>query len=280
MKIISDPQKLNRLSRSISKKGRSIGLVPTMGALHEGHLRLVREAKKKCDAVIVSIFVNPIQFGPNEDFKKYPRPAAADKKLLAKEKVDILFNPSVRQMYPEDPKTFVLVEDLGDYLCGRSRPGHFKGVTTVVAKLFNIAMPHKAFFGAKDFQQQAIIRQMVKDLNMPVKIVTVPTVREADGLAISSRNKYLSKEEREQAPILYFSLKMGAQIIRSGEKNAAKVISQIKKLILSDSNFKIDYVSISDPKTFREYQKINKPALISVAAYIGKTRLIDNILVR
>lgn len=279
MLVITDPQKMRKYCASLSRKGLSIGFVPTMGALHEGHLELVKAAKKRSDVVIVSIFVNPIQFGPKEDFKKYPRNIRKDAALLKKEKVDVLFNPSVEGMTPNALLSYVEVGKMGDVLCGASRPGHFRGVTTIVAKFFNIIRPDTAFFGAKDFQQQAIIRKMVKDLNMGVEIVTVATVREKDGLAKSSRNAYLSAEQRAQAPTLYTSLLLAKRMIAAGEKNASKIIVAIKKNILSRTDFVVDYVSIVDPETFEEKRVVKRPVLIAVAAYLGKTRLIDNILV-
>ncbi|MFA5105061.1 MAG: pantoate--beta-alanine ligase [Candidatus Margulisiibacteriota bacterium] len=279
MKVISDPRKMHSFSISAAQKGLKIAFVPTMGALHEGHLALIRAAKKKLDVVVVSIFVNPIQFGPKEDLKKYPRNIKKDISLLKKEHVDVLFYPTAKNMFPEGYSSFVEVKGLDKNLCGASRPGHFRGVATIVAKLFNIVRPKVAFFGAKDYQQQAIIRKMVKDLNMSVEIVTVKTVRENDGLARSSRNAYLSKEERKQAPVLYKTLLLAAHMIKTGEKNAAKVAAAAKKSIVQDTEFKIDYVSVVNPQTL-EYQKtIKRPVLIAVAAHLGKTRLIDNILI-
>lgn len=284
MKIISDPRKMTSFSKKAVRKGLKIAFVPTMGALHEGHLELVRAAKKRSDIVVVSIFVNPIQFGPKEDLKKYPRNFKKDASLLKKEKVDVLFHPTAKQMFPEGLSSFIEVGGVGTIhelslrLCGASRPGHFKGVATVVAKLFNIVRPDTAFFGAKDFQQQAIIRKMAKDLDMRVEVVTVKTVREKDGLAKSSRNAYLSKEERKQAPALYKALLLAARMIRSGEKRTSKVSAAVRKNILKGTDYKIDYVSVVDPNTL-EYQKtIKGRVLIAVAAYLGKTRLIDNIL--
>jgi len=279
MLVITDPQKMRKYCASLSRKGRSIGFVPTMGALHEGHLELVKAARKRSDVVIVSIFVNPIQFGPKEDFKKYPRDIKKDAALLKKEKVDVLFNPSVEGMTPKGLLSYVEAGKMGEVLCGASRPGHFRGVTTIVAKFFNIIRPDTAFFGAKDFQQQAIIRKMVKDLNMGVEIVTVATVREKDGLAKSSRNAYLSAEQRAQAPALHASLLLAKRMIAAGEKSVPKIIVAIKKIILSRTDFVVDYVSIVDPETFEEKKTIKRPVLIAVAAYLGKTRLIDNILV-
>ncbi len=279
MKTISDPRKMSSFSLSARKKGLKLGFVPTMGALHEGHIALVRKAKKTSDIVVVSIFVNPIQFGPKEDYKKYPRNPKKDAAMLEKENVDILFYPSAGKMFPEGFSSFVEVGGPDKGLCGASRPGHFRGVATVVAKLFNIVMPEKAFFGAKDFQQQAVIKKMVKDLDMSVDIVTVKTVREKDGLARSSRNAYLSKAQRSQAPVIYRSLRLASKMIKAGETNAAKVTAAARKHILKGLDFKIDYVSIVDPETMEPQKTIKRPALIAAAAYLGKTRLIDNILV-
>ncbi len=279
MKIISDPRKMTAFSLAAKKKGLKIAFVPTMGALHEGHLELVKAAGKRSDIVVVSIFVNPTQFGPREDYKKYPRNLKKDVRLLKKTKVDFLFHPTAGKMFPEGFSSYVEVKGLDKNLCGASRPGHFRGVSTIVAKLFNIVRPDTAFFGAKDFQQQAIIRKMTEDLDMGVKIITVKTVRGKDGLAKSSRNAYLSRKYREQAPALYKALFLAAKMIKSGEKNAAKIIAAARKQILKGTDFRIDYISIADPETL-EYQKtIKRPVLIAVAAYLGKTRLIDNILI-
>lgn len=279
MKIITDPKRMQATSEFLGKQNKTIGFVPTMGALHKGHLKLVKEAKKSCDIVIVSIFVNPTQFGPKEDFKKYPRNIKRDIALLKKEEVDILFYPGVKAMYPDGNKTFIEVKDLGNKLCGASRPGHFNGVTTVVAKLFNIVKPDIAFFGEKDFQQQAIIKKMVKDLNFDVIIKTIPTVREIDGLAKSSRNRYLSKDERIAAVLLSKSLKKAKRLIQKGEKNAKTVKTEIIRT-LRNPQLKIDHVSICDPDTFDDKNTIKGPTLIALAVFCGKTRLIDNILIK
>lgn len=282
MKIISDPKKMFLYSSSLRKRGYKIGFVPTMGALHEGHTSLIRIAKKYCDKVIVSIFVNPIQFGPKEDYKRYPRNIKKDIQILKKEKVDVLFYPTVKQMFSKDFSTFVEVDGkfcLSKKLCGISRPGHFRGVATIVLKLFNIVFPDIAVFGQKDYQQQLIIKKMVKDLNLNVKIITGSIVREKDGLAKSSRNSYLSKEQRLQAPILYQSLLLAKKMVIDGEKDASKIIAKAKKFILQNSSFKIDYFSIVNPKTLENIKKVNRPVLIAVAAYLGKTRLIDNLVV-
>ena len=252
-----------------------------MGALHEGHLELIRQARRlagKSGTVAVSLFVNPTQFGPNEDFSNYPRPLATDRKLCRENGVDLLFTPSATDLY--NPSHSVWVDELllSNALCGKSRPGHFRGVCTVVAKLFNIIMPDAAVFGMKDFQQLAIIRQMVRDLNFPVEIVPVETVRESDGLALSSRNRYLLPEERAQAPVIRQSLLQAAAAVRSGKSNALvlkkSVLRQIEKAPLA----KVDYVEIVDAETLQPVGKAGKNSLLAAAVYFGKTRLIDNLL--
>ncbi|MGB8013225.1 MAG: pantoate--beta-alanine ligase, partial [Terriglobales bacterium] len=258
------------------------GLVPTMGALHEGHLSLVRTAKAQCDVVAVSIFVNPTQFGPAEDLAKYPRQFDRDCELLEKEGVDILFAPPVREIYeeiyPGGAATWVVVEGLSDKLDGRSRPGHFRGVTTIVAKLFHIVAPDAAFFGQKDAAQVAVIRRMVRDLNFPVEIVVCPIVREQDGLAMSSRNAYLSGEERVRAHILQRSLQRTLQEFQAGERSAAKLISVAKEVIAGEPQVRLDYFEIVDPDTLDPVELVSRKTLVAVAAFFGSTRLIDNIV--
>jgi len=271
---------MQALSEKMRQKGKTIGFVPTMGALHEGHLSLVRAAVKRTDFVVVSIFVNPLQFGPKEDLKKYPRSLKKDKKLLKVLGVDAVFAPKAASMFKKHFDAFVEPGDLSKKLCGRSRPGHFRGVTTVVARLFNIVKPHIAFFGLKDFQQQLIIRKMVKDLNMRVKIISLPTVREKDGLAMSSRNSYLSKDERQASLVLNRSLKLAKSLVRSGTNSSAKIKKAMKKLVSKEKQVKLDYLSISDPSTLEQIKKFDKETLIALAAFVGKTRLIDNILVK
>ncbi|SMB99986.1 pantothenate synthetase [Thermanaeromonas toyohensis ToBE] len=261
------------------QQGKSIGLVPTMGYLHEGHLTLVRRAKDLCDAVIMSIFVNPTQFGPQEDYERYPRDLERDLRLAQEVGVDAVFAPEVEEMYPPGYATYVEVEGLTEVLCGASRPGHFRGVATIVTKLFNIVQPDKAFFGLKDYQQAMVIKRMVQDLNIPVEIVTVPTVREEDGLALSSRNKYLTPEERRQALSLYRALKLGEGLIRQGERQASKVREAMAKEILSQPLARIDYVSINDAETLNPLEEISGKVLLAVAVWIGSTRLIDNLVV-
>ncbi len=263
--------------------GRTIGSVPTMGALHDGHLSLVRAAKKRCDIVVVSIFVNPTQFDPNEDFTLYPRTLQKDSELLKNAAVDFLFAPSTEDMYPEGAATYVTVEGLSDRLDGKSRPGHFRGVATIVSKLFHLVQPDVAFFGQKDAAQIAVIRKMVRDLNFPVEIVACPIIREPDGLAMSSRNVYLTPDERKSALALSRSLQEVERLFKSGNRNIEELISAGKQTLAQDSGVKLDYFSIVHPDTLEDLHKagaqnINQPALVAVAAYVGKTRLIDNIV--
>jgi pantoate--beta-alanine ligase len=247
-----------------------------MGALHEGHLSLVRAAKARCDAVAVSIFVNPKQFGPTEDLSKYPRQFERDCQLLEKEDADILFAPPVEEIYPGGAVTWVLVEGLSEKLDGRSRPGHFRGVTTIVAKLFHIIEPEIAFFGQKDAAQLAVIRRMVQDLNFPVEIVACPIVREPDGLAMSSRNAYLNREERSRALVLQRSLQEARRQFHAGEKTAAKLISAAKGVFVREPQVALDYFEVVDPDTLDPVERISQKTLVAVAAYVGSTRLIDN----
>jgi len=249
-----------------------------MGALHEGHLSLVRAAKAQCDAVAVSIFVNPTQFGPTEDLSKYPRQFDRDCQLLEKEGIDILFAPSVDEIYPHGQVTWVLVEGLSEKFDGRSRPGHFRGVATIVAKLFNIIEPEAAFFGQKDAAQLAVIRRMVEDLNFPVEIVACPIVRESDGLAMSSRNAYLNRDERGRALVLRRSLEQVQQEFQAGERIAAKLISAAKEVFAREPQVVLDYFEIVDPDTLDPVERISQKTLVAVAAYVGSTRLIDNLV--
>jgi len=276
IKTVGEMYSFSRRAKIHSKK---IGLVPTMGALHEGHLSLVAEAKKRSDIVVVSIFVNPIQFGENEDFSRYPRDLKRDKKLLQSMGVDALFLPQSREMYPEGFETLVEVKGLSEKLCGRSRPGHFSGVTTVVIKLFNILSPDCAFFGEKDYQQQAVIKQMVKDLNLPVEIAALPTVREYDGLALSSRNSYLTPEERKKAAMLYQTLTLAQDEIKKGERDARKIVSRAQSLLFSEPSIRLDYLQLVDPQSLEEVKKVKGRVVIALAASIGKTRLIDNLTI-
>ena len=280
MNICNTVDAMRTACRAARLKGKRLGLVPTMGALHEGHLSLVRAAKAQSDVVAASIFVNPTQFAPNEDFNKYPRAFERDCELLEKEGVDLLFAPSLEEMYPQKPITYVTVEGLSDKLCGRSRPGHFRGVTTVVAKLFHIIEPDVAFFGQKDLVQLTLIRRMVRDLNFPVEIVGCPIVREPDGLAMSSRNAYLSPEQRRQALVLYRSLTRVQADFRTGERNAARLISAGREIFSAESSVRLDYLEIVDPETLDPVTEVDRPGLVAVAAFVGTTRLIDNVVLQ
>jgi pantoate--beta-alanine ligase len=265
-------------SRAARAAGKTVGFVPTMGALHEGHLSLVRAGKTRCDVVVVSIFVNPTQFGPNEDFGKYPRTFERDRELLQCEGVDLLFAPPVTEVYPNGSVTYVTVEGLSEKLDGVSRPGHFRGVTTVIAKLFNIIEPDFAFFGQKDAAQVAIVRRMVRDLKIPVEIVACPIVREPDGLAMSSRNAYLNAEERERSLVLRLSLLRAQEMFDCGERDPRIMIEAAKKVFAEESAVRLDYFQIVDPDTLEAVEKIDGRALVAVAAYVGTTRLIDNVV--
>lgn len=280
MKVVDTIPRMSTLVKIFKKEGKSIGLVPTMGYLHEGHLSLVRAAKKHVDVAVMSIFVNPIQFGPKEDFEKYPRDFKRDEELATSAGVDIIFAPSTEEMYPDGYSTYVNVERLTETMCGRSRPGHFKGVTTVVAKLFNIVRPDIAYFGQKDAQQAIVVKKMAADLNMSIEIKMMPTVREQDGLAMSSRNVYLSPEERKDAVVLYESLKNAETLIKSGERDAKKVSRAIEESVKKVPTAKIDYVSVTDAVRLKELSKVSGETLIALAVFIGKTRLIDNIIVK
>jgi pantoate--beta-alanine ligase len=279
MRVVKSVQEMASLSNGI-RKDKTIGFVPTMGYLHEGHLSLVRKSKEMTNVTVVSIFVNPTQFGPNEDFDRYPRDLQRDISLLEKEKADILFCPEIEDMYPKGYRTYIKVLDMEDRLCGRTRKGHFQGVATVVAKLFNIVKPHLAFFGEKDYQQLKIIEQMVRDLNMDVRIVGCPTVREPGGLAMSSRNTYLSSEEREKALNLYAALKKAERLFKEGEENAKKLVEEALNLLASIEGLEIEYVEVVDPETLEELDVVKGSALLAVACRIGKTRLIDNLILR
>jgi pantoate--beta-alanine ligase len=278
MKIIESPEEMQRYSRSVRRDGNRLGFVPTMGALHAGHLSLVKTARSQSDYVAASIFVNPLQFGPNEDFGKYPRTFERDRQLLEVEKVDVLFAPKVETMYPPGAKTIVEVTDLSERLDGRSRPGHFKGVTTVVAKLFNIVQPDLAFFGQKDAAQAAIIRRMVRDLNMDVQIVVCPIVREADGLAMSSRNAYLDPQQRNQALALYRALMRVQYLVDRGERDVTSLIEAGKQVVAEEPGAKLDYFEIVDPEMLEKTFTLDRGALVAVAAWVGSTRLIDNLV--
>ena len=264
--------------KRLKKEGKTVGFVPTMGYLHEGHISLIRCSKKDNDITVVSIFVNPIQFGKNEDLDRYPRDLDRDMEICKKEGVDYLFYPSVDEMYPEGFSTYVQVEGITERLCGAFRPGHFKGVTTVVNKLFNIVQPDRAYFGEKDYQQLKVIQRMVKDLNMDVEVIGCPLIRERDGLALSSRNKYLTPEERKSALSISKALFNAKKMFENGEKDPEKVIDEIKKIISSQPLVKeIQYVEVVDPETLIPKKRLEKGDIIAVAVFVGNTRLIDNI---
>jgi len=277
MRIVETIGEMQAIARQWRGEHLSIGFVPTMGALHEGHLSLVREARRYHDRVVVSIFVNPLQFGPNEDFERYPRTFESDVKLLTAEGVDVLFYPQVKEMYPDGFQTHVVVQYLPQHLCGLSRPGHFQGVITVVMKLFHCVMPHEAYFGKKDYQQYRIIERMTWDLNLDVKITPMPIVREADGLAMSSRNRYLSPEERQKALVLYRALEQATRWIEGGERDAKRLVEQMKAFIHQEvPDARIDYVACVDAHTLDDVATIQGHVLVALAVFIGSTRLIDN----
>jgi pantoate--beta-alanine ligase len=278
MKICNTIEGMRTACRAARSAGKRLGFVPTMGALHAGHLSLVRAARASCDVVVASIFVNPTQFGPNEDLAKYPRTFERDRVLLENEGVSLLFAPAVEEMYPAGAVTWVTVEGLSGKLDGRSRPGHFRGVTTVVAKLFHIVEPDAAFFGQKDAAQVAIIRRMVRDLNLPVEIVACPIVREADGLAMSSRNAYLDPQQRQQALVLHRALMRVQKCWETGERDAAKLAATGCEEIAAEKSVRLDYFEIVDPDSLDSVENVASGALVAVAAYVGPTRLIDNLV--
>lgn len=276
MRVLETIEAVRSASRAGHRGAKRVSLVPTMGALHEGHLSLVRAANAQSDVIIVSIFVNPTQFGPNEDYSKYPRTFERDCRMLEREGVDVVFAPSVEEMYPKEAVTYVAVEGLSEKLCGKSRPGHFRGVTTVVSKLFHAVEPDKAFLGQKDAAQVTIIRRMVRDLNIPVEIVVCPIVREPDGLAMSSRNAYLHPQQRKSALVLSRSLKRVEQLFAQGERDAAKLIAEGLRAIAKETSVRLDYFEIVDPDNLDSIQTVSGTALVAVAAFVGTTRLIDN----
>ncbi|MGA1862797.1 pantoate--beta-alanine ligase [Deferribacter thermophilus] len=276
MQIVNSKAEMKKISQDFKNNGYKIGFVPTMGYLHEGHLSLVRQAKKENDKVVVSIFVNPLQFGPNEDLDKYPRDLERDKAILEKEGVDVLFYPSVEEMYPKDFLTKVSVGKITEVLCGASRPGHFDGVCTVVTKLFNIVKPDNAYFGKKDYQQLKVIERFVKDLDMDVNIVGMPIVRESDGLAMSSRNVYLNEEERKSALSLNRSFKIVEDALAEGVRSAGEIKKRVIDFISSHPYTKIDYVEIVDPESLEKVEDIKDKFLLALAVFVGKARLIDN----
>ena len=282
MKIFSEPERIQEYVLTHRAAGKTIALVPTMGYLHRGHTALMEQARSSADMVIVSIFVNPLQFGPQEDLDIYPRDFEGDCRTCEQAGVDIIFSPRMSAIYPAGFQTTVAVAEITKDLCGAHRPGHFNGVTTVVAKLFNLTLPHKAFFGEKDYQQLATIRQMVKDLNFPIEIIGVPIVREADGLAMSSRNTYLSPSQREAALSLSRGLFQAREAFNQGERQSSILRQTVKNTIQADSGdtCQLEYLEVCDPETLAKIERIEKEAVIALAARVGKTRLIDNILLR
>jgi len=279
MEIAKTIESVRSLVKAARREGKKIGFVPTMGALHIGHISLIETANNDCDFVVVSIFVNPTQFGPGEDFKKYPRPLKADLEICRKAEVDVVFAPTPEQMYPDENLTWVNVEKLTEPLCGRFRPGHFRGVTTVCAKLFNIVAPDIAFFGQKDAQQAIVIRRMVIDLNMPLEIVICPTIREPNGLAVSSRNQYLTEQQKKDATNIYKSLQRCRHVIDAGIKDTKEIITEMCTILKQVPSIEIEYISIVDAETLQAIDRIVGKVLAAVAVRIGPARLIDNILV-
>jgi len=279
MEIAKTIESVRNLVKAARSQGKKIGLVPTMGALHIGHISLIEAAVKRCEFVVVSIFVNPTQFGPGEDFEKYPRPLDADLEICKKAGVDVVFAPAQEQMYGAENLTWINVEKLTEPLCGRFRPGHLRGVTTVCAKLFNIVLPDVAFFGQKDAQQAIVIKRMVADLNMPLEIVVCPTVREPDGLAVSSRNQYLTQQQRKDAALIYKSLQKCQEMVESGVPKTKEIIDQMCKLLNQIPSGKIEYISIVDAETLDSIDQVAGKVLAAVAVRIGSARLIDNILI-
>ncbi|MEJ5257267.1 MAG: pantoate--beta-alanine ligase [Fervidobacterium sp.] len=277
MRLVHTVSEMKRITKELREKNKTIGFVPTMGYLHKGHLSLVEQARKENDVVVVSIFVNPTQFGPNEDYSRYPRDLERDLRLLEPLGVDYVFNPPVEEMYPQFYSVYVDEIELSKYLCGASRPGHFRGVCTVVAKLFNIVKPTRAYFGQKDAQQFRVLKRMVENLNMDVEMIEMPIVREEDGLAMSSRNVYLNEEERKEATRLYKSLLKAKEMIESGERNVNKIKEEMLK-ILDHPLLRIDYVEIADEKTLTPVESIDGKVLIALAVFVGKARLIDNMI--
>ncbi len=280
MRIIKKIAAMKEVVNSLKLEGKTIGLVPTMGYLHQGHLSLVRESLYQAEQTVVSIFVNPAQFGPAEDYQQYPRDLKRDAKILEKEGVDFIFAPEVKEMYPEGYKTYVQVEKLQDRLCGRSRPGHFRGVCTVVLKLFNIVKPDLAFFGQKDAQQAVILKKMVRDLDLDVRIKVLPIVRDKDGLALSSRNTYLNPDQRRAALSISRSLKMAEEMIKKGERKAGKIIKRIKEIIEEEPQARLDYAAIVELEELNPVTEINQDVLIALAVFIDRVRLIDNTIIR
>jgi pantoate--beta-alanine ligase len=279
MEVASKIEAVGELVKKARINGEKIGFVPTMGALHIGHISLIEAAKKDCDFVVVSIFVNPTQFGPGEDFEKYPRPEPVDLEICAEHGVDVVFLPEQKQMYPGQNLTWVNVEKLTEPLCGRFRPGHFRGVTTICTKLFNIVLPDVAFFGQKDAQQAIVLKRMIADLNMPLEIVLCPTIREPSGLAVSSRNDYLTVRQRNDAAVIYRSLQKCRQLIQSGVSDIKTITTEMEKILTQVPSVEIQYVSVLDAETLDAVEKVRGKVLAAIAVKIGTARLIDNIIV-
>ncbi|HZN03161.1 MAG TPA: pantoate--beta-alanine ligase [Candidatus Polarisedimenticolia bacterium] len=271
---------MREASEAIRRQGLRLGLVPTMGALHEGHLSLVAQARADCDVVVASVYVNPLQFGPREDFAAYPRDLERDARLLGGAGTAILFSPAEGEVHVPDHRTSIEVTGMQDVLCGRSRPGHFRGVCTVVAKLFQIVAPHAAYFGEKDAQQLRIVRRMTRDLHFDMTIVGCPTVRAEDGLALSSRNAYLSPEERHAAPVLHRALQAAAARVRAGERDVVRLVEETRAVIAQEPLARIDYVEAVDDETLGPVEVLDRPVLLAVAVFFGRARLIDNIVIR
>ncbi|HEY0404133.1 MAG TPA: pantoate--beta-alanine ligase [Pyrinomonadaceae bacterium] len=280
MEIINRRQRMSSVARKVRREqDKTIGLVPTMGALHDGHLSLVREARRMCDVVVVSVFVNPTQFGPGEDYQRYPRDLTQDAARLTDYNVDYIFAPTPEEIYPKNFSTYINVGGLSDELEGKSRPGHFRGVATVVTILLNITHPDFAFFGQKDAQQTLVIKRLVRDLALETEIVVLPTVREESGLALSSRNAYLKDEERRAAPVLYRALKLAKEAYKNGERNAIRLIEIIRATVEAEPLAHLDYIGITDADTMERLDKLDdRTVLIALAVYVGKTRLIDNLV--
>jgi pantoate--beta-alanine ligase len=278
MRIVAAPDEMRRMVNELRSQGKSVGLVPTMGCFHEGHISLMRAAREECDYVVVSLFVNPTQFGPEEDFEDYPRDLSRDAQMAEEAGVDCIFHPRAEEMYPQPYLTYVNVEDITETLCGADRPGHFQGVTTIVAKLLNVVPAHRAYFGLKDAQQALVIRKMVEDLDFDMEIVVCPTVREEDGLAKSSRNMYLEPEEREAASVLYRSLQLAGRLVSEGERDAGRILEEMKKLYSEEPLVEPEYIEAVDYRLLEPVDRLQGEVLIAVAARVGKARLIDNIL--
>ena len=280
MEVIQTIKEMKEFSSRTRREGKTIALVPTMGYFHEGHLSLMREGRKQGDLLVISLFVNPTQFSPNEDFKNYPKDFEGDRKMAEEVGVDVFFAPDASDMYPPDHQTIVRVEKVTQSLCGKSRPTHFQGVATVVLMLFEIVTPHVAIFGEKDYQQLVTIQQMVRDLHMSVEVVGMPTVREADGLAMSSRNTHLLPEERKAASSLYRSLQKAKELLQKGERKTDRILQEMKGILQSEPLVRIDYVQICDAYTLQDVDRIEGDVVVALAAYLGKTRLIDNLVYR